>query len=112
MPKGLNPQDSSSWNLTVVGRLQTGATPDDARKEIDALYQSFAAEHTTRLDSNVTTVLMPLRSHIVGEVRRPLLVLLGAIALVLLIACANLTNLLLPAQRATRVDPLEALRSE
>ena len=108
VPKGLNPQDSSSWNLTVVGRLQSSATADDARREIDALYQSFAAEYATRLDASVTTVLMPLRSNIVGEVQRPLLVLLGAIALVLLIACANLTNLLL-ARASSRTREL-ALR--
>lgn len=98
VPKGLNPQDSSSWNLISVGRLMPGATPDDAKKEIDALYQAFAAEQDARRglsDSSVTTVLMPLQRNIVGEVRRPLLILLGAIALVLLIACANLTNLLL-----------------
>ena len=107
MPKGLDPQ-SSSWNLTVVGRLQPNTTADDARKEIDALYQSFVAEHDTRLDTNVTTVLMPLRNNIVGEVERPLFVLLGAIALVLLIACANLTNLLL-ARASSRTREL-ALR--
>ena len=98
VPKGLNPQDISSWNLISVGRLVPGATQDDARKEIDALYQAFAAEQDARRglsDASVTTVLMPLQRNIVGEVRRPLLVLLGAIGLVLLIACANLTNLLL-----------------
>ena len=96
VPKGLDPQDGGSYNLTAVGRLQPSTTPDDARKEIDSLYQAFAAEFPSRAtDASVTTVLMPLRSNIVGEVRRPLLILLGAIVLVLLIACANLTNLLL-----------------
>ncbi|HSE19711.1 MAG TPA: ABC transporter permease [Pyrinomonadaceae bacterium] len=101
VPKGLDPQDTSSWNLLVVGRLQPGKTPDDAHKEIDALQAAFAAEVRARRGGNaaddaaVSTVLLPLQRHITGEVRRPLLVLLGAIALVLLIACANLTNLLL-----------------
>ena len=100
VPKGLDPQNSNQWNLLAVGRLRPGATPDDAQKEISALFQAFTGESGVRpgaaaLGSSETTIMLPLRDHIVGEVRRPLLVLLGAIALVLLIACANLTNLLL-----------------
>ena len=108
VPKGLDPQDSNSYNLLAVGRLKPGASADDAKKEIDALYQAFVAETGAKLgdaDASVTTVLLPLQQHIVGEVRRPLLVLLGAIALVLLIACANLTNLML-ARAAARTREL------
>jgi putative ABC transport system permease protein len=100
VPKGLDPQDSTSWNLVGVGRLQSSVTPAEAEKEIDALYVAFTKDNGRELGegalgATVNTVMMPLQRHIVGEVRRPLLVLLGAIALVLLIACANLTNLLL-----------------
>ncbi len=110
VPKGLNPQDSSSWNLLPVGQLRPGATPDDAQKEITALFQAFTAERDVRpgeaaLGSSETTIMLPYQRHIVGEVRRPLLILLGAIALVLLIACANLTNLLL-ARASTRTREL------
>ncbi|HET7286608.1 MAG TPA: ABC transporter permease, partial [Pyrinomonadaceae bacterium] len=110
VPKGLNPQEASSWNLLPVGRLRPGVTQDDAQKEITALYHAFTAERgirpgTSDLGSSQTTILLPLQQHIVGEVRRPLLVLLGAIALVLLIACANLTNLLL-ARAAARTREL------
>ncbi|HKG48715.1 MAG TPA: ABC transporter permease [Pyrinomonadaceae bacterium] len=100
VPKGLDPQDANSWNLLAVGRLQPGATPGDAEKEMTSLFQAFTGDYGKQpgqdtLGSSVTTILLPLQSHITGEVRRPLLVLLGAIILVLLIACANLTNLLL-----------------
>jgi putative ABC transport system permease protein len=95
VPKGLDPKDSNSYNLLAVGRLKPGASADDAKKEIDALNQAFVLESGAKLEPGVTTVLLPLQRHIVGEVRGPLLVLLGAIGLVLLIACANLTNLML-----------------
>jgi putative ABC transport system permease protein len=110
VPKGLNPQDVNSWNLLPVGRLRPGATQDEALKEITALFGAFTLERGVRLGtsdvgSSESTILLPLQRHIVGEVRRPLLVLLGAIALVLLIACANLTNLLL-ARAAARTREL------
>ena len=110
VPKGLNPQDAGGWNLLPVGRLRPGASEDEAKKEIAALYHAFTAEYGVRpgisdLGSSETTVLLSLQRHITGEVRRPLLVLLGAIALVLLIACANLTNLLL-ARAAARTREL------
>ncbi|HEU5131363.1 MAG TPA: ABC transporter permease [Pyrinomonadaceae bacterium] len=100
VPKGLDPQDATSWNLLAVGRLNPGATQSDAEKEMTALFEAFTKDYGKQLGegalgSTVTTIMLPLQQHIVGEVRRPLLVLLGAIALVLLIACANLTNLLL-----------------
>src|SRR5215213_9275425 len=100
VPKGLDPQAANSWNLLAVGRLQPGATPCDAEKAMTSLFQAFTGDYGKQpgqdtLGSSVTTILLPLQSHITGEVRRPLLVLLGAIILVLLIACANLTNLLL-----------------
>jgi putative ABC transport system permease protein len=100
VPKGLDPQDLYSYNLLGVGRLQPGATREEAEKEMTALYAAYAADYGRQHgeDSSaatVSTVMVPLQQNIVGEVRRPLLVLVGAIGLVLLIACANLTNLLL-----------------
>lgn len=100
MPLGLDPQDTDSWNLSTVGRLKPGATAATARSEIAGLYEDFERDFAPRLGagdlgSRVITVLVPLQERIVGQVRIPLMLLLGAIVLVLLIACANLANLLL-----------------
>jgi putative ABC transport system permease protein len=101
VPEGLNPQDTSHNNLLAVGRLKPGVTLADAKREIAALLPDYARQFKQTLSADTTTVMMPLERRIVGEVRTPLLVLLGAVASVLLIACANLANLLL-ARAASR----------
>lgn len=86
--------------LRTYMRLKEGVTIDQARSEMQAidkrLAESFPEENKTR-----RTILFPLKERIVGATRQPLLILFGAVALVLLIACANYANLLL-ARAATR----------
>jgi predicted permease len=81
--------------LDVVGRLAPGATIEQARAGASAL---FARLESAFPDSNKgfgRALVVPLEASLLGEVRLPLLVLLGAVCLVLLIACANVANLLL-----------------
>ncbi|HEX9759770.1 MAG TPA: ABC transporter permease, partial [Candidatus Acidoferrales bacterium] len=80
--------------IGVLGRLREGVTLDAARAEMTALGQKLAAEHP-RENSKISVAVLPLHEHVVGAVERPLWVLLGAVGLVLLIACANVGNLLL-----------------
>jgi predicted permease len=106
VPYGLNPQNLNSWNLSAIGRLKPGVTTSHAQREIAALWDDFARQYDAQLGgqtlgAGATTVVMPLGRRIVREARTPLLALLGAVAVVLLIACANLANLLL-ARAASR----------
>jgi putative ABC transport system permease protein len=101
VPERLNPQDTSHNNLLAVGRLKPGGAIADAEREITALLPDFAKQFNKTFSADTTTMMIPLGRRIVGEARTPLLVLLGAVASVLLIACANLANLLL-AKAASR----------
>ena len=80
--------------LNVVARLKDGVSVETARLEMQAIADRLERAFPTA-NANVTTGLLRLQDEIVGDVRPALLMLLGAVAMVLLIACANVANLLL-----------------
>lgn len=88
-----DPKDRGSHYLDGVARLRAGLTPAEAQSEMDRAMQQLAREYKAEQGWKVLAV--PLRTEIVGRTRPMLLVLLGAVALVLLLACVNTANLLL-----------------
>jgi len=91
--------DAGGWlgdfNNPAVGRLKAGVTVDRARTELDLLQRRVAEIAASRAHEPVSlrAFVVPLSEAVVGSARRGLLLLLGAIAAVLLIACSNLANL-------------------
>ena len=82
-----------SYWLTIIGRLQPGVTQAAAQSEMDGIAARLENEYPE--NAGIGIRLVPMHEELVGDVRRPLLILLGAVSLVLLIACANVANLLL-----------------
>jgi len=91
------PVRSSRILKTVIARLQPGLTLQAAQSRIDALVASlqkqFPADYPP--ESSWRVHLVPLAETMVGNVRQPLLLMMGAVGLVLLIGCVNVANLLL-----------------
>ncbi len=81
--------------LTVVGRLAPGVQAPAAAAELRALTERLRIEFPETFSANISLAALPLREHLLGSARRPLMILLGAVGLVLLIACVNVANLLL-----------------
>jgi putative ABC transport system permease protein len=80
------------WN--VLGRLRPGVTVGEAQAEFDTLSAQLASENP-QTNKNIGAQIVPLRSHLVGSLSPVLPLLLGAVAILLLVACANVANLLL-----------------
>jgi predicted permease len=80
---------------SVVGRLRPGVTMAAAEKELTELITRLAADPAANFHDWHPGYLRSLRTEIVGDVSRTLWVMLGAVALVLVIACANVANLML-----------------
>jgi len=87
--------------LSVIGRLKPGVTMETARTEMNAISSSLVTELPT-FDTGWSIKLAPLREELSNELRPALFLLSGAVAFVLLIACANVANLLLARGAARR----------
>jgi putative ABC transport system permease protein len=91
----LSANNRGSHGFTILGRLKPGVTIAQATKDLNQIAASFQARFPNNYRNGFRTKIRTLQEEIVGDTSRALFVLLGAVTLVLLIACANVANLLL-----------------
>ena len=88
-----DPNNYGSENYNILARLKPGVTMKQAQSDIDVIAARLRREK--HRDRSFTISVVPLLEQVVGNVRTAVLILFGAVALVLLIACTNVANLLL-----------------
>jgi putative ABC transport system permease protein len=91
-PRELELRNYGTLNLAAIGRLRPGVTASAARSELSAHFRAWRNANARTLDLDYR--LLDLQQQASKQVRRALLFLMGAVAFVLFIACANVTNLL------------------
>ncbi len=104
LPIAFTPRERQGWgsmyNNTLVARLKPGVGIEQARAEIALLSPSLIKQYPPPLQeagflNGLTLPVTPLADEVVGDTRRMILVLMGAVAIVLLIGCADVANLML-----------------
>jgi predicted permease len=96
VPFQFDPNTNDQGNyFTVVARLKPGVTLEQAKERLRASVSEYVAKFPDTVGPNTGFTARPFREALVGDTRPLLLILLSAVGLVLLIACANVANLLL-----------------
>ncbi len=91
-PKNLGSRGSHSY--LAIGRLKPGVTVSQALADLSVIARRLEQQYPDT-NEKVGAAIVPMKEQLTGSSREPLLILLGAVALVLLVACANVANLLL-----------------
>ena len=96
--------DAARREVNLIARLRSGVTIEQARSDIIALSERLEAEAPANAVRGLVPVVRPFADVVVGDVRTTMLALFGAVGLVLVIASANVANLLLMRAEARRGD--------